>query len=391
MVRRISVLLRRLHSKKWDKRKFVLFDEWKRQVENITVETPNKNHPKKLLIIRLDDIGDYLLFRNTLPWYHASERWKAFEISLLGNEAWKPLFNMLDNKTVDKTFWINKHAYDSNETYRHDIWRKIIAEQFDVVICPSRTRPLLLDDVCAFCCKTAIKIATQNTFANTQVNAISDAGYNELFPHDNQLHEFFFNQAFARKYTNSQENLSRPVIDIKPKPVAFTKPYILCCIGANEKSRRWPVERWIELINMCAQYNLPLMVLCGGEGEKANAAIIMAKGKADSIVAKVSLTEFVDYAANATALICNDSMAAHLGVSLNRPTVIISNGNNFPRFTTYYEAGINNVETVYAQRFLKTLKRKRDPFLWNYIAVTKDTKTIKAKQVFEALKEVAGL
>jgi len=117
----------------------------------------------------------------------------------------------------------------------------------------------------------------------------------------------------------------------------------------------------------------------------------MAKGKADSIVAKVSLTEFVDYAANATALICNDSMAAHLGVSLNRPTVIISNGNNFPRFTTYYEAGINNVETVYAQRFLKTLKRKRDPFLWNYIAVTKDTKTIKAKQVFEALKEVAGL
>ena len=44
-----------------------------------------------LLIIRLDAIGDYLLFRNFLSVIRASRKYKDYEITLCGNIVWKDL------------------------------------------------------------------------------------------------------------------------------------------------------------------------------------------------------------------------------------------------------------------------------------------------------------
>lgn len=58
---------------------------------------PSKEiQPKSLLLIRLDAICDYVLFRNYIELLKTSEKYKDYSITLLGNIAWKNLCEELD-------------------------------------------------------------------------------------------------------------------------------------------------------------------------------------------------------------------------------------------------------------------------------------------------------
>ena len=49
-----------------------------------------------LLLIRLDSIGDYVLFRNFIRELKTSEKYKNHHITLLGNASWKAVAEKLD-------------------------------------------------------------------------------------------------------------------------------------------------------------------------------------------------------------------------------------------------------------------------------------------------------
>src|SRR5690349_12660253 len=108
MKRAVSMFIRKLQSRKTERRTLQKFQEWNNQQQELD---SFQQKGKKLLIIRLDDIGDYILFRNSLSAYKSSERWKGYQITLLGNEAWKQLFESFDTSTTDNSIWINKRKY----------------------------------------------------------------------------------------------------------------------------------------------------------------------------------------------------------------------------------------------------------------------------------------
>src|ERR1700730_5016622 len=143
--RRFSVLLRKIRSAKECRRIFRKWMLWKETLGQLP--GPARSKRKKLLIIRPDDIGDYLLFRNQLGMYKQSPRWRDHSITLLGNAAWKDLFAMLDRETVDETIWVSKHEYLESAAYRLGLWTRLREKGFEIVIAPSRTRPLLIDDL----------------------------------------------------------------------------------------------------------------------------------------------------------------------------------------------------------------------------------------------------
>jgi hypothetical protein len=121
MFRFLSLCIRFLQSQKSAHNLLNTFTRWQADLENLPLY---KNKDKKLLIIRLDDIGDYLLFRNSLEAYKTSPRWNAYEITLLGNKIWKGLFEELDSTKVDKTIWIDKYLYLKVEYSRKSIWQR---------------------------------------------------------------------------------------------------------------------------------------------------------------------------------------------------------------------------------------------------------------------------
>jgi hypothetical protein len=53
---------------------------------------------KRLLIIKTDAIGDFILFRNFIEEVKLSLKYRDYEIELLGNELWKDLVLAYDSR-----------------------------------------------------------------------------------------------------------------------------------------------------------------------------------------------------------------------------------------------------------------------------------------------------
>ena len=291
------------------------FSRWKKEQEQLPAYAVAG---KKLLIVLSDDIGDYLLFRNSFALYKNSGRWGGHEIVLLGNSAWKGLFVALDREKADRVIWVDKEEFRHNASYRLSLWIELRKEGFGTVICPSRTRPLLLDDLFMLATGAEQRIAAVNTFIHPEWNRLSDSLYTDLFRGDDPLlHEFYFNLRFAgwccgeaapgspgspdagsRGGTAGSSNIL-----LKKK---MTEPYILCFIGSSTKSKRWPVKRWIEFMRLVSKGGsgrgqFYKIVVAGGKQEQEMAGVIGAATEIGNIVGKVSLVEMIDWVAGAAA------------------------------------------------------------------------------------------
>jgi hypothetical protein len=78
-------------------------------------------------------------------------------------------------------------------------------------------------------------------------------------------------------------------------------------------------------------------------------------------------------------------MAAHMGVSFDKPTVIVANGINYMRFSDYHNAGIDRVTTIYPDVLNRRRKRLGDgPYAYSE-TVSADIASIPASEVAEAL------
>jgi hypothetical protein len=127
----ISLVGRRRDAEKDRLRVLECFALWKADLASLPPATPLSNN---LLLIRLDDIGDYLLFRNQLAMYKKSARWGGHRITLLGNTSWRELFQLLDADTVDEVIWTEKNRYLEDSAYRESIWSNLRSRGFDSAV-----------------------------------------------------------------------------------------------------------------------------------------------------------------------------------------------------------------------------------------------------------------
>lgn len=385
MLRKLSLSIRKIQGRKEIKENITRFAKWQEEIAQLKA---NNNNAKKLLIIRLDDIGDYLLFRNTLSAYRESPKWQGYEITLLGNVMWRSVYEFADNNAADKVIWVNKNEYFDNNEYREQLWQSLRNEGFDTVICPSRARPIIIDDACMLAAGATHNISGNNDLKYDEWNLLSDKLYTALYTAPKPIHEFLYNVAFANWCCGTHINISRPHINTPEVTTSMSKPYILCFVGGSKKSHRWPATHWIELIELCNKDGHYDFVISGGNGDTDLADTIAAKVQVNNITGKVTIPEVAGWMHQAAGVITNDTMSAHLAVSTNTPTLIVANGDNFYKFCDYKGAGFAKTDCVYPQHFLSEWKRHNYQPFKNYVAVTKDISTITAGRVYTALKQL---
>src|ERR1700709_434902 len=66
---------------------------------------------KRLLIIKTDAIGDYILFRNFIEIIRNSVLYKDYEIDLLGNPRWRDTAEKYDGQYVNRFIFIDSDAF----------------------------------------------------------------------------------------------------------------------------------------------------------------------------------------------------------------------------------------------------------------------------------------
>lgn len=297
---------------------------------------------KSLLLIRLDLIGDYLLFRNFLPSLKQSKKYSGYHLTLLGNARWSELAESLDKEYVDRFIWLDVETFNNNCRYRIRMMREISGQGFGSVVSPIFSRDYYTADWIAGQLYAHEKIGNSGDLSNIPAwqKRISDRYFTRLIDVGNEaVFEFYKNKRFFEALTGTQSETEKPVLKPLMPAVNNNLPpkYAVLFLGASKKYKKWPVSEFAKVaVHIINKYNMPV-IICGGKGDVQDArAFEQACDRPYvNLVGKTSLTELMNVIGGAQVLVSNDTSAPHFAVALNVPCVVLYNGIHQGRFAPY--------------------------------------------------------
>ena len=389
--RYISIFIRK-RKRKSAARKLVQFiEQAKNEISQLPIREINQ---KVLLLVRLDEIGDYLLCRNTFPTIRHSEKYKDYKIIFVGNRLYKDLAETLDSDYIDTFIWVDKKNIKKDANYRKDLFQQIRDLAPSIAIELQRTTDVEFGDLIVAASNAPKRYANSNYYKDEFLNDLSAQFYTDLYEKNwSNTHEICFNQEFANWLSSSDTATKVPYIDKSKLPFINRRSnYILCVIGSSKKSKNWPVKHWITLMKaLLIQYPNTNILLFGGPNESSKSEQILTaihNERLESLVGKTNLLEALSIIANAGLMIANDTFAIHARISLtDAPTIVVANGESAFRFSDLHDFA-SNYFVFYAKPFLRKLSNMSEKDKWSYIVPSVDMNTISPQLIVEKSKEI---
>ncbi|MGM0440067.1 MAG: glycosyltransferase family 9 protein [Chlamydiota bacterium] len=310
-------------------------------LDRCIISNPNIT-PKTLLIIKLDAIGDYLLFRNFIKFLTTSSYYQDYQITFVCNQQWQALAEALDGQYIHKFIGLNGTRFIKEPFYRYHKLKEIGSQGYEELINPTYSRKFHTQDIIAKKIKARKKIASQGDASNIRRNKKkhSDKCYTDLIPASKEVvFEFERNKEFFEQLLSHHIDIDKPSIisSAIPSTTDLPKPYAVIFLGASASFKKWSPNNFARVAHhIKQQYGLPI-VLCGGESDITEAQIFSKyfEDKFTNLVNKQSLIELTAVIKNSSLLVSNETMAPHLAVSLETPAFVVSHNNHFGRFAPY--------------------------------------------------------
>jgi ADP-heptose:LPS heptosyltransferase len=290
---------------------------------------------RTVLIVKIDEIGDYILFRNFIA--EIKESYPEHQIALIGNIAWKDLFYLLDESLVDTSLFIDKQLYFSKHiSSRYKALRFIYKLKTELIIQPSYSRNKTENDLLQFS-GAPIKIGYKSDGMN--LNSKQMEHENKYFTQlvltsANIKFEFTRNKHFFESFLKKKIDFNIPSIQL---PKTNYPKSIVISPGAGNPSRMWSQENFSELCSLLISLDFDI-TLVGSILEWEIGDTIERKiesVKLTNLIGKTKLNELPQIIDSAQLVVCNDSSVLHLSAALNKRVICISNGNHLNRFIPY--------------------------------------------------------
>jgi ADP-heptose:LPS heptosyltransferase len=351
---------KRRHERRAKKR----VEEWQQLLAALpTVATD----PKKVLLIKVDDIGDFVLFRvfiQPLAVYCTS---KGYHLHILVNKAIQALWPT-DISHVEP-IWLDKNRFWSDTAFKQEVLLQIAHSGFGQVWVPSYSRGLHLEDLLAGSAKGATRTAwlgRSNNAFDFEDEAANQL-YGDLRPEEKgMLHEFGRNRMRVGELTESNIGLPSlpllpsyaPTLVDVPRP---NHPYLVLVPVGSTPSKRWPLKSFIELGKQLLAKTKVNIVLVGGLGDIRLVSSLeeglATRDRVFNLAGKLDLQQLAAVVAEAKLVISNDTAAAHIATAYRVLLITLANGNNYGRFAPTPPEWHLNALTFYPPTFLKVLKQ----------------------------------
>jgi len=302
-------------------------------------------HDDLVCVIRIDNIGDYILFRQTLRSLRFSPRLARKKIVFLGNAAWQALAEHLDSDSFDEFIPVNVYRFNFNPLYRARTLLRVKRLGAAIALYPTFSRAYS-GDVLIAATGARDKIGFYSLAQNitAPLKYITDRFYTELVDYrETYPFELKRNQEFLHYLGVPPQNI-QPFCLVRPtrspNTLTINNNYLnlpVFFIGAYIPSKRWPMANWLDLaIRLERDYGLASVWLGGRdcEPDMRKIAARLPVG-AVNLVGKTSLTDLLPIIADARLVVTNDSMALHCAAMLGVPHIVISNGQHLGRFLPY--------------------------------------------------------
>lgn len=317
---------------------------------------PNKTnnnsevYQKEIIIIKTDEIGDYLLFRNLLYYLRSCKKFKSYRIILCGNIIWKNLAEYFDRDYVDEFVWLEKGKFSGNLLYRFNFLKMLSRRKPEILINCCYSRSYYIDDSIASIIRSKEKIAFKTDLSNSYKwqRKISNDYYSTLVDSEEYAFDLYKNRMFFEKLLNTKIDLIKPIIEVSGVSdlTSYGNSYMVFFMGGKRNYKKWKLNYYKEIAEyIITKYSLSIYFV-GTESESGDNQLICNQlgkdEKVKDLSGKTSLTELTLLLRGAKLLISNDSGIVHLAASVNTKTIVVLNGTQFGRFLPYpKETGIN--------------------------------------------------
>jgi ADP-heptose:LPS heptosyltransferase len=289
----------------------------------------------KILIIRPDAIGDFILWLDAAKVLRKLYPSTKYEITLLGNNIWTSITNTL--LYFDKVIPLNRKKYLSNLIYHIKTLWKIRKQKYDIVINPVYSREFIFDILVRFS-DAKERIGFDGDYCNISLHEkkLGDMYYTRLIPSTKQpLMELDRNAEFIQGL--GLKNFKANIPELMLNPTNKLSDYYVISIGANNLIRQWPVEKYAELAKRIYTKTNMIGMVCGSKEDQLLAKELFKLSIVPLIdmTGKTSLLELLSTIASTKFVVGNETGSIHIAASLKIPSFCITGGGHYGRFVPY--------------------------------------------------------
>jgi len=296
---------------------------------------------KTLLIIKIDAIGDYILFRNFLKIIKESSKYKDYHITLLGNVVNKSIAETLDKNFVDNFIWINKRNIFKNPLSILKLI-KLVSNKYKIAIQATFSREFIGDLLVKISgSETRIGFAGDHNNISEKEKNITDKWYTKLININPSINfEFYKNRSFFSQILGTNLTIKKPEIIIEDtgwnQPINIPDNFVILFPGSLVESKKWPSQNFKEVGSYLIEKNNLNVIICGSKSDNTAAKVITGTDShIIDLTGKTSLTELIYIISKAKFVISNDTSGAHIAAALNIPVIVLSRYNHYMRFIPY--------------------------------------------------------
>ena len=196
----------------------------------------------RLLLIRLDGIGDYILFRNSIPIVKQSNLFDITHITLVGNLVFKEFAETFDKDHISTFIWVDIERFYYSPLYRLFIYKEIASEYYEVVINPMYSRHPSFDKIIKYSrAKNKIGFYGDLSRSTESSRSATTKYYSNIFhSNPNTRFEFEVNKSLFEYILKKKILLSKPYIetpfikfDLTKNIVPNSKKYVAVFPGGS--------------------------------------------------------------------------------------------------------------------------------------------------------------
>ncbi|MBC8267832.1 MAG: glycosyltransferase family 9 protein [Rhodospirillaceae bacterium] len=294
-----------------------------------------------VLVVRMDGIGDMVLFRTSLEHYAEVFGVEKSDITVLGCESWSDITSEVF--AGYRVLIINEHAFARWPLYRFWVSLKVRALNPAISVCDSYLRRTMMADSLVWVSGASQAISSlpfigertrpEYLYYLSQVDKVVPTG--DYPTHEIVRHYNFLSAIAGRKIKPEAPHISwrdtLPSKDLIPPGV----PYAVLNPGSNEYGRRWPLAKYQQLAAALIEKNLHV-IFVGGGGERPG-VIDTGESRIIDLIGRTDLPQLLDIMNHAQLVVSNDTGPAHLSIALGTPTLVVVGGGHFGCFVPYPE------------------------------------------------------
>ncbi len=321
-----SLMLQRIKMFSKNRRLSKNIENEMKEIGNMPLNTKNK---AGTLIVKCDDIGDFILWQHTIE--HFKEK-ASRPIYFVGNKVLKEYYETRF-PFADKAIWIDKSKWKEAD-YRQSMYDKIASLNAETAISTCFTRNLFLDDMLVLSSQASRKIAWSMKHHIYYQTWLQHNNFLTQVIESENIHflEYFRNIELVEKVYNC--SIPKEIIAVKNQ---VKKNQLIFVPLASVPSKSWGVENIVTTIQQIDLY-FEKIILVGGPDAVAACTEIeksIQNNKIINLANKTSLSELFDLIAQSKLVISPDTAAMHMAILSKTPLIAIANGTMWQRFTNY--------------------------------------------------------